>query len=334
ERSGRYQEAVGAGAQRAERRAAFARRLSPEAARHGDQARLIAYCQRGARRHAEGSHARYRLWLETSAPRSLSRPALLRSQPSLSAGAGAARRWQRAIGRGQSPPARARQIELRDARPALRRHRRSLRRDVAAASRKSAGAPRRGTNGRDCAAAQQRNTRMSVSAERAPLSRLRIAGRLLVLALLFAGIVAVWLNRAALEPNAIRAAIEAHPAIAPLLFLLLHIVASLLFVPRTLMGLVAGGVFDFWWGLVWATTGSVLGAIAGFLIARYVNSGMIDLESLPKLGPVLQRAEAGGWRAVTMLRLIPVIPHSFSNYALGLTRLSLGGYALGSLLGQ
>jgi uncharacterized membrane protein YdjX (TVP38/TMEM64 family) len=175
---------------------------------------------------------------------------------------------------------------------------------------------------------------MSVSAERASLSRLRLVGRLMVLVLLAAGMVAVWLNRAVLEPNAIRTAIEAHPAIAPLLFLLLHIVASLLFVPRTLMGLVAGGVFDFWWGLLWAATGSVLGAVAGFLIARYVNSGMIDLESLPKLGPVLQRAEAGGWRAVTMLRLIPVIPHSFSNYALGLTRLSLGGYALGSLLGQ
>jgi len=175
---------------------------------------------------------------------------------------------------------------------------------------------------------------MTVSAERAPLSRLRLAGRLLVLALVVAGIVAVWVNRAALEPNGIRAAIEAHPAIAPLLFLLLHVVASLLFVPRTLMGLVAGGVFDFWWGLLWAATGSVLGAVAGFLIARYVNAGMIDLESLPRLGPVLQRAEAGGWRAVTMLRLIPVIPHSFSNYALGLTRLSLGGYALGSLLGQ
>ncbi|HEY1504268.1 MAG TPA: VTT domain-containing protein [Stellaceae bacterium] len=175
---------------------------------------------------------------------------------------------------------------------------------------------------------------MTVSAERAPLSRLRLAGRLLVLALLVAGIVAVWLNRATLDPNAIRAAIEEHAAIAPLLFLALHIVASLLFVPRTLMGLVAGGVFDFWWGLVWAATGSVLGAVAGFLVARYVNAGMIDLESLPKLGPVLRRAEAGGWRAVTMLRLIPVIPHSFSNYALGLTRLSLGGYALGSLLGQ
>jgi uncharacterized membrane protein YdjX (TVP38/TMEM64 family) len=177
---------------------------------------------------------------------------------------------------------------------------------------------------------------MSISAERerAPLSRLRLAGRLMILVLLAAGMIAVWLNRSALDPNTIRAAIEAHPAIAPLLFLALHVLASLLFIPRTVMGLVAGGVFDFWCGLVWAATGSVLGAIAGFLIARYVNSGMIDLESLPKLGPVLQRAEAGGWRAVTMLRLIPVIPHSFSNYALGLTRLSLSGYALGSLLGQ
>jgi len=175
---------------------------------------------------------------------------------------------------------------------------------------------------------------MIVSVERAPLSRLRLAGRIMVLALLAAGIVAVLLNRAALDPNAMRTTIETHAALAPLLFLLMHVVASLLFVPRTLMGLVAGGVFDFWWGLVWAATGSVLGAVVGFLIARYVNSGMIDLESLPRLGPMLQRAEAGGWRAVTMLRLIPIIPHSFTNYALGLTRLSLGGYALGSLLGQ
>lgn len=174
---------------------------------------------------------------------------------------------------------------------------------------------------------------MSLSAERAPLSRLRLAGRVFVLLLLAAGMVAVWLNRDALDPVAVTAAIARYPA-APLVFLAIHIVASLLFVPRTLLGLVAGAAWGFWWGLLWAAIGSVLGAVAGFLVARYVNSGMIDLESLPRLGPMLQRAEAGGWRAVTMLRLIPVIPHSFTNYALGLTKLSLGGYALGSLLGQ
>jgi len=155
----------------------------------------------------------------------------------------------------------------------------------------------------------------------------------MVLALLAAGMAAVWLHRNALDPVAVTAAIGSDPA-APLVFLAIHILASLLFVPRTMLGLVAGLVFGFWWGLLWAALGSVLGAICGFLIARYVNSGMIDLESLPRLGPMLQRAEAGGWRAVTMLRLIPVIPHSFTNYALGLTRLSLADYALGSFLGQ
>ena len=49
---------------------------------------------------------------------------------------------------------------------------------------------------------------------------------------------------------------------------------------------------------------------------------------------LLQWVERGGWRAVALLRLIPIMPHSIANYALGLTRLSLGDYAFGSLLGQ
>lgn len=175
---------------------------------------------------------------------------------------------------------------------------------------------------------------MTLSWQRAtPLARLRVAGRLLLLAILVAGAAALWIERGALKPAAITAAVAHHPA-APLVFLALHVAASLLFVPRTMLGLVAGLVFGLWWGMVWAALGSVLGAVAGFLVARYVNSGLIEPESLPRLGPLLQRAEAGGWRAVTMLRLIPVIPHSLTNYALGLTRLSLGGYAVGSFIGQ
>lgn len=48
----------------------------------------------------------------------------------------------------------------------------------------------------------------------------------------------------------------------------------------------------------------------------------------------LGRVERGGWRGVALARLVPVIPHSLTNYALGLTRLRLGAYAFGSLLGQ
>ena len=162
---------------------------------------------------------------------------------------------------------------------------------------------------------------------------LRTLGRILALLLVLAGLALVWTRRDVLDAQSIALAIAHYPA-APAIFLALHVVASLIFFPRTVLAVAAGALFGVWWGTLWAATGSVLGAVVGFLLARYVNSGLIDLEGLRRIGPVLLRAERGGWRAVAVLRLVPVIPHSFSNYALGLTRLDLGAYALGSLLGQ
>jgi len=165
------------------------------------------------------------------------------------------------------------------------------------------------------------------------LGNLRRIGQALVATLVIAGIAAAWRWRGSLDPLALAGLIRAQPA-APLLFLLLHIVASLTFVPRSLLGFAAGMVFGTWWGLLWAALGSVVGAVAGFLVARYVHAGLFERARWTRFAALLDSAERGGWRTVTLIRLVPVIPHSLSNYALGLTRLRLGGYALGSLLGQ
>jgi len=167
----------------------------------------------------------------------------------------------------------------------------------------------------------------------APLAYFRQAGRIALVMLIGAGIVGMATHRAALDPAGITAAIARYPA-APLVFLAVHLMASLIFVPRTLLAVAAGALFGAWWGTLWAASGSVIGAIAGFLVARYVNNGLVDLESMPRLGPMLLRAERGGWRAVAALRLIPIVPHTLANYALGLTRLSIGSYVFGSLVGQ
>ncbi len=160
----------------------------------------------------------------------------------------------------------------------------------------------------------------------------RKAIRLLAPALLAAGAVAAWRWKAVLDPLAISIAIERYPAV-PLGFLTVHIAASLLFVPRTLLAIVAGLLFGVGWGIFWAEIGSVAGAAAGFLVARYVGAELIDRERA-RVGPIIERVEHGGWRAVAMLRLIPVMPHSLANYGLGLTRLPLGAYVFGSLVGQ
>ena len=169
--------------------------------------------------------------------------------------------------------------------------------------------------------------------EPAMFGPLRRAGQALVVIALVAGIAAAWRWRGAFDPPALTAMIRGYPA-APLVFLALQLVASLTFVPRSLLGLAAGIVFGMWWGLLWAALGSVIGAVAGFLLARYVHAAVFDRARWTRFAAVLERTERGGWRMVTLIRLVPVIPHSLSNYALGLTRLRLGDYALGSLLGQ
>jgi uncharacterized membrane protein YdjX (TVP38/TMEM64 family) len=165
------------------------------------------------------------------------------------------------------------------------------------------------------------------------LGGLRRAGQVLVLLTVAAGIAATWRWRGEFDPLTLAATVGRSPA-APIAFLALHIVASLVFVPRSLLGVAAGLVFGLWWGLLWAALGSVVGAVAGFLLARYVHTGLFDRVRWKRFTAVLQRVERGGWRMVATFRLVPVIPHSLSNYALGLTRLRLGDYALGSLLGQ
>ena len=165
------------------------------------------------------------------------------------------------------------------------------------------------------------------------IGNLRRVGQILVAFVVVAGIAAAWRWRGTLDPLALATLLRAHPA-APLVFLALHIVASLTFVPRSLLGFAAGIVFGVWWGLLWAALGSVVGAVAGFLIARYVHAGLFERVRWSRFTALHERAERGGWRKVALIRLFPVIPHSLANYAMGLTRLRLADYALGSLLGQ
>jgi uncharacterized membrane protein YdjX (TVP38/TMEM64 family) len=133
--------------------------------------------------------------------------------------------------------------------------------------------------------------------------------------------------------RSLRAHIADYP-LAPLVFVAVMVATSLVFVPRTILVAAGGLLFGLWWGLLWGTIGSTLGSLVCFLLARYVNAGMIDETTLPRLAPVLRAAERGGWRVVAFLRLVPILPNTPVNYALGLTRVSLGAYAFGSLLGM
>ena len=163
----------------------------------------------------------------------------------------------------------------------------------------------------------------------------RIGPRIAVLALIALGAVfAVSLvHRGSIDPAAIRNMVAGN-AFAPLLFVALQILASLLFVPRTFLGVAAGLLFGFGWGSFWAMLGAEMGAAAGFALWRWMGKGQIDVEATPKLGPLILKAEQGGWRSVAIVRLIPGIPHSVANTALALTKLGWAEYLVGSAVGM
>ncbi len=155
--------------------------------------------------------------------------------------------------------------------------------------------------------------------------------RIVVLLAIGAGIALAVVYRGAIDPIAIRNAIAAQP-LAPLLFVLLQIAASLLFVPRTVLGIAAGLLFGFVWGLVLALVGAMLGAATGFALVRWFGvTGFLDTS--PGIGRVVERAEQGGWRAVAILRLAPV-PHSLANTLLAMTNVSWRDYLFGSFAGM
>ena len=161
--------------------------------------------------------------------------------------------------------------------------------------------------------------------------------RMLLLVLVLVAIGLVWHERTHFQLSELPAELKAaigDRAYAPLIFIAIHVVASLLFVPRTPLSIAAGLLFGLWWGALWAVCGAMAGSLAGFALARYMNAGWIKPERLPKFGELLARVERVGWRAVTLIRLMPIMPHTPVNYAFGLSRISVGDYLLGSFIGQ
>ena len=104
-------------------------------------------------------------------------------------------------------------------------------------------------------------------------------------------------------------------------------------VPRTALSVLAGVLAGFWGGLALALGSGVLGALAGFGVARWLGRDAVTRLA----GPRLARADAlltrRGTVAVLTGRLIPVTPFTLVSYAGGLSGIPLRSYLAGSAIG-
>lgn len=121
-----------------------------------------------------------------------------------------------------------------------------------------------------------------------------------------------------------------------ILFFVAYVVSTVAFLPGAILTLAAGFAYGPVWGLALASPASVVGATCAFVLGRTVLRGWAErrVGESRRAQAIDAAVEREGLKLVLLLRLSPVFPFNVLNYALSLTKISLGRYVLGSAVGM
>ncbi|MEL6493870.1 MAG: TVP38/TMEM64 family protein [Cyanobacteria bacterium J06623_7] len=120
---------------------------------------------------------------------------------------------------------------------------------------------------------------------------------------------------------------------APVIYILLYTVGTLLILPSTPLNLTGGAIFGIWWGTLWTTIAALVAAIAAFVFTRTVGREFINHKLAGRWSAVDAEIRQGGLFYLFAIRLLPIIPYGIVNFVAGLTSIKFKDYLLGTALG-
>ena len=127
--------------------------------------------------------------------------------------------------------------------------------------------------------------------------------------------------------------VQALGPIAPIGFILIYNLATVLFVPGLILTLGGGVLFGLGFGTVYVFIAATLGATIAFGIGRnFARSWVTEkMVGYPKFGAIDAAVAKNGFKIVLLTRLSPLFPFNILNYAFGITQVSFKDYVLGSI---
>jgi len=147
--------------------------------------------------------------------------------------------------------------------------------------------------------------------------------------------VLLWWTGRSLAPRllGIVAHIQGLGPAAPAAFILIYACAVVALIPASLLTIAGGAVFGLTRGVIFSLLGATLGSTTAFLLGRHVARRLVArrLAAMPRFMAIESAVSAQGRRIVFLLRLSPVVPFNFLNYALGLTTISVWDFVAASL---
>lgn len=152
--------------------------------------------------------------------------------------------------------------------------------------------------------------------------------KIALLTTIISGIVLAFIYREQLDPASLQRWVENAGTAAPLLFMLVYIIGTVLFFPGSVLTLLGGVLFGPVFGTFINLTAATIGAMISFLIARFLAADWVEKKTGGHLKQLITGVENEGWRFVAFTRLVPLFPFNLLNYALGLSKISFTQYSL------
>jgi len=119
------------------------------------------------------------------------------------------------------------------------------------------------------------------------------------------------------------------------LFWLCYVILTLFPLPRTIWTVSAGVLFGPVTGLAISLTALTVSAVIALLVVRgLLGEWMRPRLKHPAVAGINAHLERRGWLAIASLRFVAAVPFSLLNYAAALTAISVGQFAVATLVGS
>lgn len=162
----------------------------------------------------------------------------------------------------------------------------------------------------------------------------RIALVLVVAALGILAVEGLGLERY-VNPARIQDLLGASGALAPFTLVMLMATAVVVSpIPSLPLDIAAGAYFGPWLGTLYAATGALIGAVASFAIARWLGRDLIERLVGGHISFCATCSDQLLTRLIFVSRLIPAVSFDVVSYGAGLTKMSVGRFALATILGM
>lgn len=131
----------------------------------------------------------------------------------------------------------------------------------------------------------------------------------------------------------IKAWLDAVGVWAPVAYIALYVVATVLVLPSTVLNLTGGAIFGPVLGTLWTSLAAIIAAVVAFTFTRTVGRETVARRLSGRWQAMDAEVRQGGLFYMFAIRLVPIMPYGLVNFAAGLTSISFKDYILGTTIG-